>query len=241
MRRRRHSPWPFFSALGVRRRPHLLPRCQAPTHTQVYRRATHGYSGSVGADPAALRICTVEAVALLLEELGEPPATTRTLVAAIEANNSALANVPGSGPVAEPVGRRARRRRREAEAEAAAAEAEAEAAAEAPTAAATPTAAAMAAVMAAATAAATATVGAGAAAAVVARDAKSTEGSAAGDGAAERGAAGQGAADLAPPADTRTSAAPYALGSAAAVACGVALAAALGVALLRATLPRLRP
>ena len=133
----------------------------------MYRRATHGYSGSVGADPAALRICTVEAVALLLEELGEPPATTRTLVAAIEANNSALANVPGSGPVAEPVGRRARRRRREAEAEAAAA-------AEAPTAAATPTAAAMAAAMAAATAAATATVGAGAAAAVVARDAKST-------------------------------------------------------------------
>ena len=233
MRRRRHSPWPFFSALGVRRRPHLLPRCQV-LPTQVYRRATHGYSGSVGADPAALRICTVEAVALLLEELGEPPATTRTLVAAIEANNSALANVPGSGPVAEPVGRRARRRRREAEAEAAAA-------AEAPTAAATPTAAAMAAAMAAATAAATATVGAGAAAAVVARDAKSTEGSAAGGGAAERGAAGQGAADLAPPADTRTSAAPYALGSAAAVACGVALAAALGVALLRATLPRLRP
>ena len=40
----------------------------------MYRRATHGYAGSVGADPEALRICTVEAVALLLEELGEPPA-----------------------------------------------------------------------------------------------------------------------------------------------------------------------
>ena len=41
----------------------------------MYRRATHGYAGSVGADPQALRICTVEAVALLLEELGEPPAS----------------------------------------------------------------------------------------------------------------------------------------------------------------------
>ena len=40
----------------------------------MYRRAAHGYAGSVGADPEALRICTVEAVALLLEELGGPPA-----------------------------------------------------------------------------------------------------------------------------------------------------------------------
>ena len=64
---------------------------------------------------------------------------------------------------------------------------------------------------------------AAAAAAAAARDAKSTEGSAAEGGAAERGAAGGGSAGLAPPADTRTSAAPHALGSAAAVACGVAL------------------
>ena len=198
----------------------------ALTCTQVYRRATHGYSGSVGADPAALRICTVEAVALLLEELGEPPATTRTLVAAIEANNAALANVPGSGPVAEPVGRRARRRRREAGAEA-------------------PTAVTAATATTTATAAATATVGAAAAAvtaaAVVAQDAKAVEGGAAEEGASERGAAGGESVDGAPPADTRTSGAPHALGSAAAVACGLALAAALGVVLLRATLRRLRP
>ena len=82
---------------------------------------------------------------------------------------------------------------------------------------------------------------AAAAAAAAARDAKSTEGSAAEGGAAERGAAGGGSAGIAPPADTRTSAAPHALGSVAAVACGVALAAALGVALLRATMPWLKP
>lgn len=91
-----------------------------PQTLSVYRRAQHGYAGSVGgSDPAALRICTVEAVALLLEELGEPKATTTALVAAIEANNAALANTPGSGPVAVPVGRRARARRRREEAEAA--------------------------------------------------------------------------------------------------------------------------
>ena len=203
---------------------HLRKRGWAPPHVglhpstlSVYRRATHGYSGSVGADPAALRICTVEAVALLLEELGEPPATTRTLVAAIEANNAALANVPGSGPVAEPVGRRARRRRREAE-----------------TAAVT------------ATATATAAVGATAAeVAVEACDAKAAEIGAAAKEADVRGAAG--AADVAPPADSWTSEeAPHALGSAVAVvavvavACGAALAASLGVTLLRVMLRRLR-
>lgn len=93
-----------------------------PQTLSVYRRAQHGYAGSVsGSDPAALRICTVEAVALLLEELGEPQTTTRTLVQAIEANNNALACVPGAGPNPIPDGRRARRRRREAAAAAEAA------------------------------------------------------------------------------------------------------------------------
>ena len=44
-----------------------------------------------GSDPDALRISTVEAVALLLEELGEPPRTTAAIVQALLVNNAALA------------------------------------------------------------------------------------------------------------------------------------------------------
>jgi len=67
-----------------------------PTTLSVYSRAQHGYaqasaqSTAQSADPAALRICTVEAFALLLEELGEPPTTTRRFVDAVIINNRAL-------------------------------------------------------------------------------------------------------------------------------------------------------
>ena len=68
-----------------------------PKTLSVYSRAQHGYAQasarSVGAsaDPEALRICTVEAYALLLEELGEEPELTAALVQAVVINNDALA------------------------------------------------------------------------------------------------------------------------------------------------------
>lgn len=67
-----------------------------PSTLSVYSRAQHGYAKasatSVGqsGDPAALRICTVEAVALLLEELGEPTQHVHPLVEAVITNNEAL-------------------------------------------------------------------------------------------------------------------------------------------------------
>ena len=48
-------------------------------------------------DPAALRISTVEAVALLLQELGGPEATSKAIVAALLANNEALRHEPLAG------------------------------------------------------------------------------------------------------------------------------------------------
>jgi len=41
-------------------------------------------------DAAALRVCTVEAAALLLQELGEPQSTTAALVEGVVTNNKAL-------------------------------------------------------------------------------------------------------------------------------------------------------
>lgn len=80
-----------------------LPAAHVPLHValhpstlSVYHRAQQSYArdSAVGVarsdDPAALRICTVEAFALLLEELGETPSTTRTLVLAVMVNNEAL-------------------------------------------------------------------------------------------------------------------------------------------------------
>jgi hypothetical protein len=68
-----------------------------PTTLSVYSRAQHGYAEASArtvsqqhADPEALRICTVEAVALLLEELGEPTRNTRAFVQAVITNNEAL-------------------------------------------------------------------------------------------------------------------------------------------------------
>ena len=67
-----------------------------PNTLSVYHRAQQSYARDSAAtvvksdDPAALRICTVEAFALLLEELGEDQSTTKTLVRAVVVNNEAL-------------------------------------------------------------------------------------------------------------------------------------------------------
>ena len=67
-----------------------------PKTLSVYSRAQHGYaqasaaSIAQSADPEALRICTVEAYALLLRELGETEGRTREFVQAVVANNEAL-------------------------------------------------------------------------------------------------------------------------------------------------------
>lgn len=79
---------------------HLPPHIALhPTTLSVYHRATSGYAsasavsvaGGETGDEQALRICTVEAAALLLTELGEPEGTTRALVDAVVVNNHALA------------------------------------------------------------------------------------------------------------------------------------------------------
>jgi DTW domain-containing protein YfiP/broad specificity phosphatase PhoE len=67
-----------------------------PTTLSVYHRATQNYASAsaksvlLKENPDALRICTVEAFALLLKELGENESTTGQLVAAVETNNSAI-------------------------------------------------------------------------------------------------------------------------------------------------------
>ena len=67
-----------------------------PKTLSVYHRAQKTYATSSATtvqkskDPNALHICTVEAVALLLQELGEGEETTRALVEAVEINNLAL-------------------------------------------------------------------------------------------------------------------------------------------------------
>ena len=67
-----------------------------PKTLSVYSRAQHGYAQASAAsvaqssDPEALRICTVEAFALLLTELGEPEVKTRAFVNAVITNNDAL-------------------------------------------------------------------------------------------------------------------------------------------------------
>ena len=67
-----------------------------PKTLSVYSRAQHGYAQSSAqmvaqsADPEALRICTVEAYALLLTELGEPPEHQKAFVDAVVTNNHAL-------------------------------------------------------------------------------------------------------------------------------------------------------
>ena len=71
-----------------------------PHSLSLYHRAQKRYSTASSSmisasvstidDPLALRICTLEAVALLLEEFGEPPRTSEVLLRALVANNHAL-------------------------------------------------------------------------------------------------------------------------------------------------------
>jgi hypothetical protein len=83
-----------------------LPAAQVPLHValhpdtlSVYHRASGKSYAAASAesvrqgqtgDTEAIRICTVEAAALLLHELGEPDVTTATLGAAVLRNNEAL-------------------------------------------------------------------------------------------------------------------------------------------------------
>ena len=73
-----------------------------PTTLSVYHRAQANYRDAAaaavarsesepGGEPSvALRICTIEAIALLLQELGEPAATVRAMTDALLANNDAV-------------------------------------------------------------------------------------------------------------------------------------------------------
>jgi len=67
-----------------------------PKTLSVYHRALKNYAQSSAvtvrnsSDPNALHICSVEALALLMKELGEWEQTTKALVKAVEINNLAL-------------------------------------------------------------------------------------------------------------------------------------------------------
>ena len=67
-----------------------------PKTLSVYHRAQKNYAQSSAltvlnsSNPDALHICSVEAFALLMKELGEPEPTTQALVGAVEINNRAL-------------------------------------------------------------------------------------------------------------------------------------------------------
>eukprot|EP00536_Pseudo-nitzschia_multiseries_P004755 jgi/Psemu1/10781/gm1.10781_g len=82
-----------FAASGL-----PIPRHVAlhPKTLSVYHRAQKNYAQSSAvtvrnsSDPNALHICSVEAFALLMKELGEPQHTTQALVKAVEINNRAL-------------------------------------------------------------------------------------------------------------------------------------------------------
>ena len=89
-----------------------------PNTMSVYHRAQSNYAAASseaiareGADPLALRICTVEAFALLLQELGEPDATTKAFVAGVLANNDAVGASSTAKETAPRAGGPARERR----------------------------------------------------------------------------------------------------------------------------------
>jgi DTW domain-containing protein YfiP len=106
-----------------------LPTCPPyvalhPETLSVYHRALKNYGESSAktveqsSDPKALHICTVEAFALLLKELGEWDETTQQLVAAVVLNNEALVHSmsvrpEGGKPTSESSGAARRRRRKE--------------------------------------------------------------------------------------------------------------------------------
>mmetsp|Transcript_18341 Transcript_18341/g.39955 ORF Transcript_18341/g.39955 Transcript_18341/m.39955 type:complete len:322 (+) Transcript_18341:50-1015(+) len=82
-----------FAASGLQIPHHVALH---PKTLSVYHRAQKNYAQSSAltvrnsSDPDALHICSVEAFALLMKELGEPEPTTQALVEAVEINNRAL-------------------------------------------------------------------------------------------------------------------------------------------------------
>lgn len=88
----------MFRAMRTRLPPSHVPPHVAlhPRTLSVYHRATKNFGRASaadvtqGPDPDALHICTVEAYALLLRELGEGAGTSQALVDAVVANNAAL-------------------------------------------------------------------------------------------------------------------------------------------------------
>ena len=100
----RHARTMFRHLQRTRCSPPLQHVALHPKTLSVYSRAQHGYAQASAAsvaqssDPAALRICTVEAYALLLSELGEANAHTRAFVDAVVVNNDAL-RMAGAGGV----------------------------------------------------------------------------------------------------------------------------------------------
>ncbi len=108
----------MFRTIKRRFPPPIVPPYVAlhPSSLSVYHRAKKSYADSSAitvkksADPNALHICTVEAVALLMKELGECDTTTKSLVKAVEVNNLALVHDADVRPPASTVGRKAKRK-----------------------------------------------------------------------------------------------------------------------------------
>ena len=98
----RHARTMFrrVSKMRARRSVPLQHVALHPTTLSVYSRAQNGYAQASAAsvaesnDPDALRICTVEAFALLLSELGETEAKTQRFVDGVLANNAGLRKGP---------------------------------------------------------------------------------------------------------------------------------------------------
>lgn len=92
----RHARTMFRHLAKLRAERPLQHVALHPKTLSVYSRAQHGYAQASAAsvaqssDPEALRICTVEAYALLLSELGEAASRTRPFVDAVVVNNEAL-------------------------------------------------------------------------------------------------------------------------------------------------------
>tara|TARA_B110000211_G_C13737707_1_gene403134 strand:+ start:102 stop:599 length:498 start_codon:yes stop_codon:yes gene_type:complete len=75
---------------------HPPPVALHPSAISIYHRAKKNYAAASAKlqqnskDPQALRICTVEAVALLLSELGEIPIVSESILQGLRVNNAAL-------------------------------------------------------------------------------------------------------------------------------------------------------
>jgi len=109
----------MFRAMRTRLPPDRNPPYVAlrPSTLSVYHRAQKNYAAAT-AHREVLRICTVEAYALLLQELGECRSLCEALVGAVVTNNAALGHDPAVRPdsgmsVSSSSGAARRRRTRE--------------------------------------------------------------------------------------------------------------------------------